>query len=336
MRINNKKKTKGKRIYIANLISISGGTLVLSVLCAYLRKFGYDAKLLIRDYPQYGLTGNYLSRIKNNIKIVIRLLLVRLGLLPNRYKNQKTTINIPELSKYIDYKIFPPFNKKDAIIIYPEIIFGNPFKIKNVVRYLLYHHKFYSKQNSYTKSDKFVAYRGIFNDKDLNPTEIILKLRWFDKQLYRQYNFGERKGKCYILYKGASRKDIPKEFDGKVFSTIQSQEELVATLNECKYCYSYDPHTFYNTISAICGCIPIIVPEPGKTAKDYLSEGEMHYGKAYGDSQEQIEFAIKTRDKLLESLDYEQQNIDNILTFVKFLEANFGALRRIQTNNKFK
>lgn len=322
---------KGKKIYIANFLPIHGGTLVLSAMCAYLRKFGYDARLLIRDYNQYGKTKKCISRllkIKNNIKIAFMLFLSRYSLLPARYRKRRTSINIAGISELICFKILPPFNK-DSIIIYPEVIFGNPFKIKSVVRYLLYHQEYSRKENSYSSSDKFIAYRMIFNDKTLNPQNIIITFNLFDSQLYRQYNFGDRKGVCYLIYKGRDRKDLPHVFDGKVFKKIPSQEELVNTFNECKYCYSYDPQSFYNSIAAVCGCIPIVVLEPGKTPQDYLSPGEMHYGVAYGDTPEQIEYAIQTRDKLLESLDFETLNKENTIKLIRFLEASFGPLRKI-------
>lgn len=325
-----KSKNKGKTIYIANLISVYGGTLVLSTLCANLRKLGYDAKLLIRDYSSYGNNNNLRNKIISNIKIAIKLFLSRYSILPKSLYQNRTTINIPGLSQYIDFKILPPINKTNAIIIYPEIIFGNPFGIKHVVRYLLFHHRYEIRSDSYSISDKFIAFRKIFNDYRLNPQENILTLNFFDKDLYKQYNFEERRGNCYLIYKGKNRKDLPKKFDGKVFVTVPDQEELVKVFNECKYCYSYDPQTFYNVIAAICGCIPIVVLEPGKTPEDYLTSEEKHYGVAYGDSAEQIEYAIQTRDKLLASLEYEVKNTKNTKNFIKYLETNFGPLRKLR------
>lgn len=322
-------KNKGKRIYIANLIFVSGGTLVLSTLCGTLRKLGYDAKLIIRDYQHYDNHQKPIFHTYINIKIAVRLFLMRYGLLPEKYRKSKNTTNIQGLDT--DYKILTPTNKSNSIIIYPEIIFGNPLKIKNVVRFMMFHHKFYSRPNTYKQTDKFIAFRPKFNDFDLNPDEVILKLNYFDKNLYQQYNFGERKGNCYIIYKGKNRKDLPSSFDGKVFWNIDSQEDFVKTLNECKYCYSYDPQSYYNIIAAVCGCIPIVVLEPGKTVEDYLTPEEKHLGIAYGNTPEQIEYAINTREKLLASLEYEKSNIDNTKKFVEYLESNFGGLRRLKT-----
>ena len=163
----------------------------------------------------------------------------------------------------------------------------------------------------------------------MNPSEITLKVNYFDDQLYRQYNFGPRSGKCYILRKGKSRKDLPEHFDGPVYDDDMSQEDLVKMFNEHEYCYSYDTQSFYSEIAAICGCKSVVVMEPGKTEKDYLGKGETHYGIAYGDTPEQLEYAEKTKKLLIKSLDYKDRNEASVKAFIPVLEEKFGKIKRI-------
>ena len=99
--------------------------------------------------------------------------------------------------------------------------------------------------------------------------------------------------------------------------------------NEYRYCYSYDTQTFYTAIAAVCGCIPIVVMEPGKCESDYLGPGEKHLGRAYGDSVEQIEYAKKTRDDLIKKLDYSAWNRVNAQALIELLEDKFGKIKRI-------
>lgn len=330
LKTNKNVMQKSRRILIANLLFISGGTLVLSTLCATLRKLGYDARLIIRDYDHYGKKPSLIISLIRIIQINIFLILLRVPFIPKKWLTHfNTTVTRSNITEYIKYKIIPPINKDDYIVIYPEIIWGNPFKIKNVVRWLLYHHKYYEAENTFDKDDYFISFREIFNDSKLNPENNILKIKNFDKLLYRQYNWGERKGNCYIIRKGANRKDLPSKFDGPVFNGDMSDEEFVKILNDCKYCYSYDTQTFYCSIAAICGCIPIVMLEPGKEISDYLTPDEKHYGVAYGNTPDQIEYAISTREKLIESLDFEKSNQINALNFIKSLEKRFGPIKRI-------
>lgn len=322
-------KSKPKKIYIANFLYMSGGALVISTLCATLRELGYDARLVIRDYPIRGISIGW-RRVHNYIFKTTYLILLKLSLLPKKYrKDHPTSVDVTGLTEKLKFKYVTPFNKKDSIVIYPETIWGNPLGIKNVVRWMLFHPSYHQGVDTYSENDCFVAFREVFNDEKLNPQKDTLLLNYFDSTLYRQYNFGHREGNCYIIRKGKFRKDLPKEFDGPVFNDDISDEEFVKILNKCKYCYSYDTQTFYNSIAAVCGCIPIVVLEPGKTEADYLSPGEKHYGVAFGNTPEQINHAISTRDLLLKRLDYTESNRENTKKFVEYLKSKFGELKTI-------
>lgn len=321
-----------KKIIIYNVNSYFGGPLVLSALCKTLRELGYDARVLFnyafnvepqqkKDYERE--TKDYLLR--QCISYYVHKLFKRIHFKDNYLLKESPLTKMPG----IKIQRNPFFCRKNTIVIYPEYLYGNPLGAKYVVRWLLYHYKFENVPEAYGKDDLFVCYRQIFNSPKLNPFGLELKINYFDRQLYRQYNFGPRSGKCYILRKGRNRKDLPKSFDGPVFDNNMTQEEVVKMFNEHEYCYSYDTQTFYTTVAAVCGCKPIVVMEPGKTVEDYLGNNEqVHYGVAYGDSPEQIEYAVKTREKRIASLDYSKSNQDSVKAFVEILENKFGKLKK--------
>lgn len=220
----------------------------------------------------------------------------------------------------------PFFNKKKTIVVYPEVIFGNPLEAYHVVRWLLYNTKYKNNIGAYSPSDLFIAYRECFNDTDLNPHNYIVHQASFNLDLYKQYNYGRRKGKCYIIRKGKNRPDLPNRFDGPVIDNLPETEK-VRILNECEYCYCYDTQTAYSSIAAICGCISVVVPEPGKNRKDYRKgKDNPGYGVAYSDNNEEIMWALSTLDKLRESLDYSESNIRNAKRFVALINEKFKIL----------
>ena len=193
----------------------------------------------------------------------------------------------------------------------------------------MFHYPYKEGSKAYSPNDLFIAFREVFNSPHLNPNCYTIKLSYFDSKLYHQYNYDERSGCCYILRKGRKRADLPKIFDGPVFDDNMTQKELVKMFNEHKYCYSYDTQSFYNIIAAICGCIPIVVLEPGKTESDYLGADERHEGVAYGNTPEQIEYAIRSRDLLIKKLDFSEANKQNALHMVELLEERFGKIRKL-------
>ena len=321
-----------KKIIIYNQTLYAGGTLVLSALCKTLREMGYDARVMFINHFQSSPTDTFgfksyiwKTLIKNYAsylwhKVFPKSKFLKANMLPDMPLTTMRGIKI---------QYNPFFSKRNSIVIYPETLYGNPLEAENVVRWLLYFHRFKDVEGAFGKNDLFVCYRDFFNDPELNPSEITLKVNYFDDQLYRQYNFGPRSGKCYILRKGKSRKDLPEHFDGPVYDDDMSQEELVEMFNEHEYCYSYDTQSFYSAIAAICGCKSVVVMEPGKTEKDYLGKGETHYGIAYGDTPEQLEYAEKTKEKLIKSLDYKDRNEANVKAFIPVLEEKFGKIKKI-------
>lgn len=321
-----------KKIIIYNHWRYYGGTLVLSALCKTLRDLGYDARVIFINPSFFGgcrYLGKQLVKIYYTLfKRYLKHLFNKLSILRIDEVIPQTVVTTMEGVK-IQYNPF--FLRKRSIVVYPEFVYGNPLFAKNVVRWFLYHNRFVSEKNAFGETDLFIAFREIFNDLELNPENNVVTVNYFDNKLYRQYNFNERAGICYILRKGRNRKDIPSSFDGPCFDDNMSQEDLVKIFNEHKYCYSYDTQTFYNSIAAVCGCIPIVMLEPDKTIDDYLSEEERskHYGVAYGNTPDQIEYAIKTRGQLLESLDFDEINRLNALRFVEIVERRFGEIKKL-------
>ena len=323
-----------KKIIIFNRFKYFGGTLVLSCLCKTLRELGYDAKLyMCTDIPfseadvQSFKRQNFKRVIKYKIKHVLNKYF---SFIPYIKKLQNSIDDVSSVDMDgLSFHKNPSIDINNSIVIYPEVTYGNPLNAKFVVRWLMYFYPYTKSSDAYSTNDLFIAYREYFNDIDLNPNKSIITLNYFDSKLYRQYNFGQRKDKCYILRKGRKRKDLPKHFDGPIFDDNMSQHELVKMFNEYRYCYSYDTQTFYTAIAAVCGCIPIVVMEPGKCESDYLGPGEKHLGRAYGDSVEQIEYAKKTRDDLIKKLDYSAWNRVNAQALIELLEDKFGKIKRI-------
>lgn len=294
----------------------SGGNLVLRLLGRYLEKCGFEVK--IYPYNFYDLRHRrnlfFLFYIRSLyfIKDFIKRLLMKMRLRDNPFGSLM----------FFREQIFPVVSN-DTIAVYSEGVYGNPLRAQKVVRWFLYHNRFPSNPEAYGKDDLFFSFREHFNDYNLNPTCRLLTLLFFDKDLYKRTNFGKRDGVCYIIRKGKNRSDLPPKFDGPVIDDFPEKEK-VSVLNRCKYCYDYDTQTFYSTIAAVCGCIPVIVMEPGKSKSDYLGAGDNDWGKAYGDSAKEIEHAINTRDLMIKSLDFEKNNEENVDYFINEVEKAFG------------
>ena len=317
---------KKKRFIIVSGRVTRGGTLVLANLCRLLRKKGYNARMFYMPaVPAKDTDWRWWWR--RWIRATVKMPFVRL--LSRLHKNSQR--NIDKVRRELSYQpiqglpivLFPFFNKKNTIVVYPEIVYGNFLHATQVVRYFLYFNQFKGDPGAFGENDLFICFREIFHDADLSPEMHLISLSYFDSKLYRQYNFGERKERCYLGRKGKLRSDYPQSFDGPVIDYGMSEEDVVRIFNEYKYCYFYDTQTYYTVIAVVCGCIPVIILEQGKSVDDYLGHHEEHWGMAYGNTPEQIEYAKQTREKLIAALDYTQSNEENINKFLALVEKTF-------------
>ncbi len=334
---------KISKIVIVSPRQHHGGAIVLHALCKTLVEMGYQArifyvgahaykyKLKNKNHPLYKLSPQlydiameieywifYLCfLLKDELKLMIG------SIIPSYAEGRESFNGYSNISiQGCKRKIMPVVGRK-TIVVYPDIIYGNPLHASNVVRWLLYHNRYCDVQGAFGDNDLFFCYRDIFNDYSLNPSGRKLNVSYFDLDFYKRTNYGERSGNCYIVRKGRNRKDLPDEFDGPVIDNLPEKEK-VRVFNRCEYCISYDTQTAYSSIASMCGCVSVVVPEPGKKREDYKGKGEKGYGVAWGFEQEEVNFALNTRDMVLD--DYIRTNNqakENVKQFISTCENYF-------------
>lgn len=283
---------KKQKYVIASYRTSYGGVIVLHNLCRLLNELGQNASIIYfadLNYSEKHKVKFWVKWIFYSIKITVKAIIERI-LGPDRFKG---FFNVS--MKGVKRK-YTPFVSKDTIVVYSELMFGNPLKAKKVVRWLLYHNKHYKlngdKTIGYDKNDLFFSYREVFNDWVLNPECRICYTPYMDLKKYKRYNYGERHGKCYILRKGEWRVNKDDCKDGIIVDDLPEKEKT-RVFNECEYCISYDTQTAYSQIAAMCGCISIVVPEKDKGRKDYR-QNESSFGEAFGFDKDEIEYSLST------------------------------------------
>lgn len=299
---------------------ICGGPIVLHALCKHLSDMGFDSRIFYNAVDLYEKDRPILFWCKWCIfiaKDIVKNILSRSEAGQQRFPGYRNASVRGCRRKYL------PWVDDDTIVVYPEVTHGNFLHAKNVVRWFLYHNRYKDKPEAYEENDLFVCYREVFNDYDLNPNKLTVHTPYFDLDTYRQYNFGERHGTCYIVRKGKDRPDLPEEFDGVVIDQLPEKEK-VRLFNECEYCVSYDTQTAYSGIAALCGCISVVIPEPGKTRSDYKGPEDSSDGVAWGFSEEEISHAQQTRHKIYtQYLELNEDSRRSAEEFVKICKDYF-------------
>ena len=210
-----------------------------------------------------------------------------------------------------------------SVVIYPEIIGGNPLRAKRYVRWLLHQPGFHGGRTRYRTGDLYFCYQEAFNRHcegmifggALTVFEVLL-------DIYQQTNYGPRTRVGYMIRKGRHREDSP-DLRGEWVLDGLDHQALARAFNECRICYFYDAYTAYAGYAAACGCIPVIVPMPGVSKEAWVPEEGSRFGLAYGDAD--IPHALATRAALLENMRrMEHQNEASVRQFVSVVAAHFG------------
>mgnify|MGYP001402954109 CR=1 FL=1 len=160
----------------------------------------------------------------------------------------------------------------NTIVVYPEVIEGNPLKAKHVVRWILCDLGIHCSKNIYKtwSLDDLVFHFSTFNSK-CDPRNIdLLYTVWIDQAV--KNNDLPRNGSCYLFKKASSfHKNIRLIHPmNSVLIDNCSNEEIINIFNSKEYFYCYDPYSFYASMAALCGCIPIVYPINGISKLDWL------------------------------------------------------------------
>ena len=298
-----------RRIIVCIPRFATGGPIAMYALARYLREAGHDARVFWygpwRRVPGDDLSYWYYRELFNLVDASKAARVKLFG--PERYEGDvRFPAYIHPDMKGVPRK-FLSSCRADDVVIYPEEIYGNPLGARNVVRWLLYFNRYVGEPAAYGDDDQFFCYKIAFNDEELNPRKRILYVNHFNLDFYKQTNFGERSGTCYLIKKGARRPDLPAEFDGPLLDDMPEREK-VRLFNECKRFVSYDLHTAYSSIAVMCGCESVVVPEPGKSRADYETSELSYDGIAFDDSPEELAHAAATRERMIGSFEAFNEN----------------------------
>lgn len=215
---------------------------------------------------------------------------------------------------------------KRCIAVYPEIIHGNPLGADHVVRWLLHRPGFHHSGASFGPDELTFFYQVAFAEGvEGVPEDHLLQVRWLRTDVYRDEGLAGRSGTCRMVRKGEatfSRKMAAK--DAAPLLDGMRHEEIAAIFNRCTHFYCHDPYTMYLYYAALCGCIPVVVPQPGLDAETWREGFELKQGIAYGEAE--IPFAIATRDALLADMAAARaKEADAVARFVAKVKLTFGC-----------
>jgi hypothetical protein len=226
---------------------------------------------------------------------------------------------------------------KKTVVIYPETVVGNPFGGKNVVRWILYHttkpnppgifHKLDFKtflnlkkgiEYTWKNTDEYFYYNNYFDTIKKREKKI---LTVYDFRLDEFYDLGlERDGYCHLFHKNNINQSFVEKYESEHIPS-GNWKGIVEMFNKKKFFLTYDDSTYFLNISALCGCIPIVLYDNKK--ENYKNSNPLvKYGIAYG--MDEIEHAKNTMSLIRPNLiEQEENSIETVKYFIEYCDRKF-------------
>lgn len=275
----------------------NGGAIALHKLCHLLNAIGYKAYFYSQKTPKFSQKKYLLSSMR------LALYSIKAKFKPRTNPN----FNTPVISH---------INKQQDIIIYPEIIDGNPLRAKKVVRWFLHEPGYHTGIINYGENELYFYFQKSFNDPNINKDwNNKLRVLYLFNDIYKQVNFGDRRGTCHILRKGAHKQMVHDTSDSILIDNLP-HEKIAEIFNQVEMCISYDTKTLYSQYAVMCGCKSVLIPDKGVCIEKWQPEVELRSGVAYGFND--IPRAEATKEQLLDILkEEEKESVNDVKRFAK-------------------
>ena len=205
---------------------------------------------------------------------------------------------------------------ENTMAIYPEIIIGNPFGTPFVTRWLLNTPGVCGGDGVYGENDLVFKYYDYFNAPD--ESKVKGELRTFTLKLDKFFNKNlERNGECFIVKKGRG-KTLDKHASNSInIDTYISDDYLIDVFNKTERFIAYDSMTFHIQQAALCGCLPIVIPDEGVSKEEFIRRAPINkYGMAYGfDDVEHAKATLHLMESHLK--DMENESLELVKNYIK-------------------
>jgi hypothetical protein len=221
----------------------------------------------------------------------------------------------------------------DAVVVYAEVVPGNPLGARRVVRWCL-HRPGYISRRIWFDVDELVVDHGTY----LTHFRV-QDMRIRDRPLHVAYSPNlalylhtpppsppvTRAGSAYLVKKGRG-KPLVHDLTDSVRIDDLTHEEILRVFDRVTTFYSYDPNSMYSIFAAARGAISIVIPDVGVSEQAWGPVEALRPGVGYG--LEQADYSRATRHRAVEHLRRAEAEAEaEVRTFLQDMEAAFGPRR---------
>lgn len=286
----------------------AGGSLVLHKLCDLINAIGHNAVL----YPMGLCLGDWLARFRFRFYYFLG-------------RNPLVT-NLDWKSRY---SIFLPRGPK--IVVYPEIVIGNPLSAKNVVRFFLHNPGHFKCLTSYGNGELYFRYSHSFAEGYTPPCGSYISPHCVTVSVTPScYNLNGaasiRQGSAYLIRKGKG-KELVHDLQNSVKIDGFGHLEVSRIFKKVETFISYDPITAYSKYAVLCGCRSVVILAGDETVEMYYPLPGQRVGLCFG--LDDFSAFTEANRKILEgeAVQEEKASRSNVQVFVDEADTFFSCVR---------
>ncbi len=249
-----------------------GGIIALHNLCHILNGLGRRAYL----FP-------YVAGLPVDLPLEMQL---KMGFRVPNADIQRLEVNPAFQTPVISLENLSTIAQSDSfIIVYPEVVWGNPLNAKNVVRWFLHNPGHFSKKVYYGPRELYFRFGpetlpAIIPGSKLS--ESFLTVMRCPVDLYNLDGVAAvREGIAVCVRKGAGKKWVHSQ-ENSVIIDGKPHQEVAQIFKRVKQLVSYDTRTYYSQLAVLCGCESIVIPDDGVSEEQWNPDPRKRYGLAYG------------------------------------------------------
>ena len=221
------------------------------------------------------------------------------------------------------------FTQQETVVVYPEIVAGNPHNCQNVVRWILNTpgvcsnsrvEDFYAAKKS---TDLIFKYSDYFHLRDESESSGMLATTFIDTNIFYRNTDTQRIGSAFMIKKGGASKIIHPH-DSVDISMLEHDWVTMANIfRKVEIFYCYDNASYWAFLAALCGCIAVVQPDSDMKFEEWsLKFDHMKYGVAYG--LDHIEHAKATLDLIPQTIESTTARyMTTVQNFVEVCEKTF-------------
>jgi hypothetical protein len=211
--------------------------------------------------------------------------------------------------------------KRNAVVIYPQIVPNNPTNIPNVVRWALYNTD-NEIEKTYGENDVIFNF-GNFRTNRVDSEKRLTVFNYYFN-IFQNKNQKRKRKFCHLLHKHTPNfgLEILKELNSEdlgFWKSLGCQDYLSERFNDHEYFLTYDQKSFFPLSAGLCGTKTIILnPDKNLTPTEYRLQNPIQmFGVAYG--WEDLVWAEQTihlvPDYLRELEKLDKKTVDSFISF---------------------